>query len=276
MSVEVHWYWFGPSSIQKEENRIALPYELFGADLLLEEGTAFWGIEKENNMALLAGEQRPLKKKERFQSKTGTSIGADRVTTVPAFFFSDYKGKSEYDNPAPEPRRLQYNEMMHFITSDELAQDTICYLVRDSKAREFMGQGAGKPGIVPDGGELKQAFGKSSLREKLVEIEWAPDNIAVEFPEAYIPEHAIWDFTAQTMYALPKESQNDSLSYKDVVDDVPDKPFFPELISRELILDITTGRQYLTKEFQTRLYNYRSRSENNVESEGFRFDNDNS
>lgn len=200
MSEEVHWYWMGNSSIQQSENRVAIPYPLFSVDILYERGTAFWAVEKETNRVIIAGEQGPLQKTSRFQGKEGRSIGENHVTTVPGFFFSDYKGQAKYDEPVPEEQQFEYNEMVHFITSDEMWRNNQCYVLRDANAREFMSN-TGPDRTLPDGG-TRALFDTNHLYETLTEASDQPVNPAREFPESFTGPFSIFDLTTETVYHI--------------------------------------------------------------------------
>lgn len=120
--------WLGSNRIQSSENRIAIPPQVVELEIaeitlpvhwLVEEKLERVAIAKEalSDGGSRAGDVNPTLEMDRIAH---TTVGENRVTTIPKKFFPDYEGKAMGSMPVSANLQFEHGQRCHFITSTTL------------------------------------------------------------------------------------------------------------------------------------------------------------
>lgn len=131
--------WLGSKKIQSSENRIAIPSQVIELKIVEPELPVHWMLVKSSDKVAISkqainngGAKADARHNELdLRRVTHTTVGKNRVTTIPKRFFPDFEGKSQGSRPVPAKYQFNRNSKCHFITSRQLWGTTSCLIIQD-------------------------------------------------------------------------------------------------------------------------------------------------
>lgn len=152
--------WLGSNEIQSSENRIAIPHQVIEINIVEKRLPVHWIlVEKVGEVAISkeaivdgGSQARDFNENVELERLTHTTLGENRVATIPKKFFSEFKGKSMGSRPVPSEFRFSRGRKCHFITNRQLWQSKACFVIQDEGTiMDIMENGSET--LLTDGGE---------------------------------------------------------------------------------------------------------------------------
>ncbi|MGB9934053.1 hypothetical protein [Haloarcula amylolytica] len=148
------WYFIGSGNINHDEHRINLHDGLFEEGILEDGGRVYWSYDRVVGTLILSNAE--LTNREDFNTVDSRSIYDNRVSGLPAEFFSDYGGDANRDSrQVPENAQVKRGERRHFLYQEGMAtgETRSCYLLTDEGVTNRLqdpGQIEGNYDTIPD------------------------------------------------------------------------------------------------------------------------------
>jgi two-component system response regulator AdeR len=169
--------WFGSNKIQSSENRITIPKQAFKLGIVERGLPVYWFVEEESERVTISkkvvtdGGNRvdKINRQQDMERVDHTTVGNNRVVTVPKMFFPDFKGKAKGSRPLPEKVRLERKKECHFLTSRDLWERRACCIIQnDSVISQIMENR--DENLLTDGGNKSKSLSMPDLNKDEVLI----------------------------------------------------------------------------------------------------------
>lgn len=149
-------FWLGMNPVLPDNNRITIPEQLTQSEIIATNDTLFWGVLENENRFVISRFKQPFDHLREqgvdIRRLTSRRVQNNRVTIIPKEFFPDYEGAQSGATAVRSDLQFNYGETLHFITSDALYRNGMCYVLNDKDGRT-MADTLFNDTMRPDGGE---------------------------------------------------------------------------------------------------------------------------